>query len=70
MIGEIDIAGIFVSPLLVSMLAAFFLRLCLSWAFEKLGVYQKIWNRPLFDLSLFLILLGVSFGVVWLLTAS
>jgi hypothetical protein len=70
MIGEIDVAGIFLSPLLPCLLIAFFARLLLSWVLSSAGFYRIVWNRPLFDLSLFLILLGVAFTFLRLLTTS
>lgn len=63
MIGEIDLAGLFVSPLLICMLAAFIARLALSRLLEAVGLYRFIWQRPLFDLSLFFILLCSIFYV-------
>jgi GH15 family glucan-1,4-alpha-glucosidase len=70
MIGEIDVAGIFLSPLLPCLLVAFLARLLVSWAIGIAGFYRIVWNRPLFDLSLFLVLLGVAFTSLRLLTAS
>ncbi|QKR99253.1 DUF1656 domain-containing protein [Sphingomonas sp. CL5.1] len=70
MIGEFDVAGIFMSPLLLCLVVAFFARPLLSQALLRVGFYRMVWNRPLFDLSLFLILLGLSFGLLELLTAS
>jgi hypothetical protein len=70
MIGEIDVAGIFLSPLLLCLLAAFLARLLLSWLLGLAGFYRIVWNRPLFDLSLFLILLGAAFVLLRVLTTS
>lgn len=70
MIGEIDLAGIFLSPLLLCVLVAFFARILLSWGLNVAGLYRLVWNRPLFDLSLFLILLGVAFACLRMLTSS
>lgn len=70
MIGEIDVAGIFLSPLLLCLLIAFFARLLLSWLLGLAGFYRAVWNRPLFDLSLFLILLGVAVALLRILTTS
>ncbi|PZQ61890.1 MAG: DUF1656 domain-containing protein [Sphingomonas taxi] len=61
MIGEINVAGVFVSPLLPCMLVAFVVHLALSRLLARLDAYRFVWNRPLFDLSLYLILLGSAF---------
>lgn len=60
MIGELNIAGIFISPLLLCMIAAFVARIVLSRILEVVGLYRLIWQRPLFDTALFLILIGVA----------
>lgn len=69
MIGEINIAGVFISPLLLCMVAAFFGRLIVSKALEALGLYRHIYQRSLFDTSLFLLLIGVAFVTLRVLTS-
>lgn len=61
MIGEIDVAGIFISPLLLCMLVAFTVRILLSRLLEAAGFYRFVWQRPLFDTALLLILTGAAF---------
>lgn len=68
MIGEIDIAGIFISPLLLCLLSAFIGRIMISTLFEKTNIYKVVWHRPLFDMSLFFILLGISLKTLYLIT--
>ena len=70
MIGEIDIAGIFISPLLFCMIVGFAIRLLLSRLLEAAGFYRAVWQRPLFDTALFLILTGAAFIVLRLVTRS
>lgn len=61
MIGEIDIHGVFVAPLLVWMLITW----AATWVFRRVlaafGAYRLIWYPALFDLALFVLVLG---GVV------
>ncbi|PHM45399.1 hypothetical protein Xmau_01049 [Xenorhabdus mauleonii] len=59
MISEINIDGIFISPLLLCLALAFPARLLTSRLMEHLGCYRLIAQRPLFDTCLFLILTGV-----------
>ncbi len=61
MTGEIDIYGVFVAPLLVWAACAYLLSLPVRRLLAGLGLYRLVWHRPLFDLALFVILLG---GVV------
>lgn len=70
MIGEIDIAGIFLSPLLLCMVIGFVTRLLLSRLIEAAGFYSFVWQRPLFDTALFLILTGAAFIALRHITLS
>jgi hypothetical protein len=63
MTGEIDLYGVFVPGLLVWMLLAFALSLPLRRLLLLCGFYHFVWSRPLFDLALYVVLLG---GVVTL----
>ncbi|WP_347558976.1 DUF1656 domain-containing protein [Robbsia sp. KACC 23696] len=59
MIGEFDIYGVFVPELLVWMLLTYgLLRIC-SMVFARLGVYRRVWHRSVFDLGIYVILLGL-----------
>ena len=61
MIGEIDIYGVFVPPLLLWVGAALPLLALLRRLLARLGFYRFVWHRPLFDFALLVIVLG---GVV------
>lgn len=61
MMGETDIYGVFVPTLGILMLVAFLLSLPLRAALRASGFYRFAWHPPLFDLALYVILLG---GVV------
>jgi len=61
MIGEIDLYGVFVPPLLLWVGAALPLTAGLRRLLRWLGFYRLVWHRPLFDLALLVIVLG---GVV------
>jgi hypothetical protein len=58
MIGEIDLFGVLLPPLLVWLGLALILSAGLRWVLTKLGAYRFIWHRPLFNLSLLIILTG------------
>lgn len=58
MTGEIDLYGVFVPRLAAAMLIAFLLSLVLRRALTATGFYHLVWHRPLFDLALYVILLG------------
>lgn len=61
--SEFDLFGVFVPGLLCCGLAAFvlnsLLRRLLAWA----GFYRLVWHRPLFDLAMFVCVLGALVGL-------
>jgi hypothetical protein len=64
MLKEIDLFGIFVSPFVGELAAALLIFLPLRMAFDRCLLERYVWHRPLFDLSVFVIILsliGLSF---------
>jgi hypothetical protein len=59
MVGEIDIYGVFLPTVLVLMLVAYLLCLGITKLFGRVGLYRFIWHRSIFDLSIYVIVLGV-----------
>ncbi|SEQ43360.1 Protein of unknown function [Faunimonas pinastri] len=59
MIAELDIYGVFIPPLLLFALIAYFLTVPVRWGLSRIGFYRLVWHRPLFDLAMFVILLGI-----------
>ena len=57
-IGEIDLHGVLVTPLLAWMLLAFLISLPLRAVFDRIGLYRLVWHRTLFDVALFVVLTG------------
>jgi hypothetical protein len=58
MIGEIDVYGVFVPPLLLWVGAALPLTAVLRRLLRLAGFYRFVWHRPLFDFALLVIVLG------------
>jgi hypothetical protein len=58
MIGEIDLFGVFLPPLLVWLGIALLLSTALRAVLHRSGLYRYVWHRPLFDLALLIILTG------------
>lgn len=58
MIGEIDIYGVFIPPLLVWIVASLAFTAVLRRLLRWLGFYWLVWHRPLFDFALLVIVLG------------
>src|SRR5258708_34901131 len=55
---EIDIFGVLVPSLLVWLLVTYALCAILRRVFQRAGLYRLVWHRALFDLALFVCLLG------------
>lgn len=59
MMREIDVYGLLVSPLLACAAMALLLTLALRWLLNRFGLERWIWHSTLFDLALFVIVLGL-----------
>lgn len=53
------LGGIILSPIVPQLLIALLLTALLSFLLMRLGFYRLVWHRPLVELSLFCIILGV-----------
>ena len=69
MTGELNLAGIYLSPLLACFFAAFVARMAISRLLTVMGLYRFIWQRPLFDLALFLLCVWLAFAGLRLMTS-
>jgi hypothetical protein len=63
MIGEIDLYGVLLPPLLVWLGVALVLSALLRAVLLRIGFYRLVWHRPLFDLALLVILIGCVSGL-------
>jgi hypothetical protein len=63
MIGEIDLYGVFIPPLLVWVGAALPLTAVLRRLLRWFGLYRLVWHRPLFDFALLVIVVGALVAV-------
>jgi hypothetical protein len=59
MTGEVDIYGVYFPAFLVFAAIAFVLQLVVKRILDVCGVYRFVWHRALFDLALYVIVLGV-----------
>ena len=58
MFGDFNLFGVFVPRILILALVAYVLNLVLRRVLARLGVYRLIWHPGLFDLALFVLVLG------------
>ena len=59
MIGEIDILGVFVPAVLVLMFVAYLINFVIRTVFERIGFYRFVWHRSIFDLGVYVLVLGL-----------
>ncbi|WP_010543799.1 DUF1656 domain-containing protein [Sphingomonas elodea] len=59
MTGEVSIGGVFVPTLLVLGILAMLLTMALARLLNAFGLYRFVAYRPLVDLCLFILLLGL-----------
>jgi hypothetical protein len=57
--GEFDIYGVYFPAFLVLAGIAFVLHLLVKRLLDACGVYRFVWHRALFDLALYVIMLGI-----------
>lgn len=58
MIGEINVGGVYLHPLLVAAAGAMVLVRGLEWLLSRTGAYRFIWHRGLFDVALTILIWG------------
>ena len=58
MTGELNIYGVFVPALFAWVVIAFAVFVPLRRVLARSGLYRFVWHRPLFDLALYVVLLG------------
>lgn len=61
--SELDLFGVFVPGLLCCGLVAFGLNAALRRLLDRVGFYRAVWHRSLFDLALFVVVLGAVVGL-------
>ena len=61
MTGQLNIYGVYVPVLLVMMLIAYLLKSLLGIALARMGLYRWVWHPPLFNLALYVMVLGALF---------
>lgn len=59
-VKEINLGGIFVSPMMGYLFFTACIWLVLKFVLKKIGFYALVWHPPLFNLSLFVIILSAA----------
>lgn len=62
--GHFDLYGVFLPTLLMLLLGAYVLKVLLRVLLTRLGFYRFVWHPPLFNLALYLMVLGALFTLV------
>ena len=67
--GEFSLYGVFIPTLLGLMVLAFLLQSGVRLLMVKIGVYRHVWPPPLFNLALYVLVLGGLFELMQILFA-
>jgi len=59
MYKEFNFCGIFCAPFFLRLVMAGLLYLPLHWVSDRIQLQQRVWNRPVFEAALFIILLSL-----------
>lgn len=59
MIGEVDVFGVFVPAVLVLMFVAYVIGLVIRTVLTRTGFYRLVWHRAIFDLGIYVLVLGL-----------
>ena len=59
--GHLDLYGVYVPTLLLLLLAAYAVKSLLRALLARLGFYRRVWHPPLFNLALYVLVLGALF---------
>lgn len=59
MIGEFDIYGVYVPAFAIYAAIALLLQIAIMRLLDACGFYRLVWHRALFDLTIYVIVLGV-----------
>lgn len=63
-ISELDIYGVYVPTFMVLMLLAYLVSRGLRAALQRSGFYSWVWHRTLFDLAIYVVILGMLFDAL------
>lgn len=59
--GHLDLYGVYVPTLLLLLLVAYAVKSLLRALLARLGFYRLVWHPPLFNLALYVLVLGTLF---------
>lgn len=62
--GHFDLYGVYVPTLLLLLLGAYLVKSLLHSVLVRIGFYRFVWHPPLFNLALYLMVLGALFTLV------
>ena len=65
MIKEFNFCGIYLSPFSLCLIITLCLYLPMRWLWERLRIQRYAWNRPVFEIGIFIILLRLVAIVLW-----
>ena len=59
MLKEINIEGVYISPFVGYLVVALLIFIPVRMYFDRVAIQRYVWHRPLFDVSVFVIILSL-----------
>jgi len=59
MLKEINLGGVFIAPFAGYLLVALLIFIPVRILFDRYAIQRWVWHRPLFDISVFVIILSI-----------
>ena len=59
MLKEVNICGIFIAPFAAYLFVAILIFIPVRILFDRYAIQRWVWHRPLFDISIFVIILSL-----------
>jgi len=61
---EIDLLGVYVAPMSVLLVAAWFVTIALRWVASRFGLLSHVWHPALFVFAVYVIILSSSVLII------
>ena len=69
MIADLDLYGVFIPTLLLIIIGCYIVFRLAHYALARVGFYRLVWHPALFDVALYVVLLGASVHLFQRVTA-
>jgi len=65
MIKEVNACGVYLSPFFLALVVTLCIYVPARWLWDRIHLQRYAWNRPVFEIAVFIILLRIVAVVLW-----